>query len=301
MNNVKKVNNDLQLIVSEEWDGITIDDLLKTKWKLSKKRIHQMRMDKAVKQNGLPVQFSTTISRGDQLVFEKIFFESDYGYTPSPQPVQILFEDAFLLIANKPNGLVTHPNTPEDSDTLANRVVQHLIMKNENAKVQHIHRLDKDTTGAVLFAKSNFVGCILDKQLEERTIKRTYTAVVHGKLKKKEGTIDAPIGRDRHHPTRRRVSNTGQSAVTHYKVIGYDSVKNLSQIICRLDTGRTHQIRVHLSSIGHPLVGDVLYGGKPLFHRQALHAMQINFTHPFTLEKIVVEAPYLDEFPFLLK
>jgi len=135
--------------------------------------------------------------------------------------------------------------------------------------------------------------------LEKRKIKRTYMAIVHGKLQKKKGTINAPIGRDRHHPTRRRISNTGQPAVTHYEVISFDAVKNLSQIVCHLDTGRTHQIRVHLSSIGHPLVGDVLYGGKPLFYRQALHAKYISVIHPLTMEKIDIEAPYLDVFPEL--
>jgi len=296
---VEKLDNHLHIIVPSEWNGITIDDLLKNRWQLAKKRIHQMRMGKVVKQNGLSVPFANKLRTGDQLVFENIFFEADYGNKPSPKPVQILFEDDFLLIANKPAHVTTHPNASADTDTLANRIVHYLAIKNESAKVQHIHRLDKDTSGAVLFAKSSFIGGILDKQLEERKIKRTYMAIVHGKLQENKGTINAPIGRDRHHPTRRRISNTGQSAVTHYEVIGFDAVKNLSQIVCRLDTGRTHQIRVHLSSIGHPLVGDVLYGGKPLFYRQALHAKYLSFIHPLTMEKIDVEAPYLDDFPEL--
>lgn len=296
---VEKLDNHLHVVVPAEWDGISIDDLLKNKWQLAKKRIHQMRVDKMVKQNGLSVPFANKLRAGDQLIFENIFFEADYGNKPSPQSVQILFEDDFLLIANKPAQLATHPNTSADTDTLANRIVHYLAVKNEPAKVQHIHRLDKDTSGAVLFAKSSFIGGILDKQLEKRKIKRTYMAIVHGKLQKKKGTINAPIGRDRHHPTRRRISNTGQPAVTHYEVIGFDTVKNLSQIICRLDTGRTHQIRVHLSSIGHPLVGDVLYGGKPLFYRQALHAKYLSVIHPLTKEKIDIEAPYLDDFPEL--
>jgi len=296
---VEKLDNHLHIIVPSEWNGITIDDLLKNRWQLAKKRIHQMRMGKVVKQNDLSVPFANKLKVGDQLVFENIFFEKDYGNKPSPKPVQILFEDDFLLIANKPAQVATHPNCSADTDTLANRIVHYLAIKNESAKVQHIHRLDKDTSGAVLFAKSSFIGGILDKQLEERKIKRTYMAIVHGKLQKNKGTINAPIGRDRHHPTRRRISNTGQSAVTHYEVIGFDAAKNLSQIVCQLDTGRTHQIRVHLSSIGHPLVGDVLYGGKPLFYRQALHAKYLSFIHPLTMEKINVEAPYLDDFPEL--
>jgi 23S rRNA pseudouridine1911/1915/1917 synthase len=131
--------------------------------------------------------------------------------------------------------------------------------------------------------------------LEKRDIKRTYLAIVQGTLPNKKGTINEPIGRDRHHATRRRVSPTGQKAVTHYEVLKADQRRKLSLVKCQLDTGRTHQIRVHFSSINHPLAGDELYGGKPIFPRQALHAVKLEFIHPFTNEKIICHAPFLDD------
>jgi 23S rRNA pseudouridine1911/1915/1917 synthase len=146
----------------------------------------------------------------------------------------------------------------------------------------------------VLFAKHSFVGAILDKMLEERKIRRTYVAITDGLIAKKKGTINAAIGRDRHHPTKRRVSPTGQSAITHYKVLDTFPNKNRTLIQCQLDTGRTHQIRVHLSNSGHPITGDILYGGKPDFSRLALHAARLEFIHPFTKENIICFAPFLD-------
>lgn len=296
-----KINNHLQLIIPDDWDGLTIEQLLKEVWQLPKKQIHLLRMDKAIRMNDRVVPFSEVLHSSDCVLIENIFNEHDYRFISTKKEVQILYEDDFLLVANKPAGMSTHPNTPDETNTLTNGIVSYLQDKNERGKVQHIHRLDKDTSGAILFAKSSFVGSILDRLLEERKIKRTYTAVVHGKFEKKTGTIQASIGRDRHHPTRRRVSKNGQDATTHYEVIAFDARYNRSQILCRLDTGRTHQIRVHMSDIGHPLIGDVLYGGEPVFHRQALHAKFLSFIHPLTLEEVQVEAPYLDDFPDLLR
>ena len=133
--------------------------------------------------------------------------------------------------------------------------------------------------------------------LRERKIKRTYIALVQGSLSQKKGTINKAIGKDRHHGSRRRISETGQTAITHFKRIKQLPNKGLTLISCTLDTGRTHQIRVHLSSIHHPLAGDVLYGGKPTFDRQALHAVKIQFTHPISKEELTVFAPPLDKQP----
>lgn len=301
MTQANKNGNDLNLYIPEQWGDLTIEDLLKDIWHLPKKAVHTLRMEKAIEVNGETVSFSFSVKAGDKLRVRNILKDEQYGYPPSSKQVQILFEDDFLLIVNKPGNMSTHPNTDDDTNTLTNAVVHHLLEKGETCKVQHIHRLDKDTTGTVLFAKSSFVGSILDHMLTERKISRTYHAIVHGKLKNATGTIKEKIGRDRHHATRRRVSPTGQDAVTHYRLLTYNAKKNMSLIACKLDTGRTHQIRVHMSYIGHPLVGDTLYGGKPLFYRQALHGRNLSFVHPLTLETIKVEAPYLDNFLDLVK
>lgn len=285
-----------EITVPTKWKEHTIDDLFRNIWKGPKKQIHELRMDKAVLVNGTLPNWNSPLAENDRIQI-KFFQEEDFGVTPSYYDISILYEDDHLLVVNKPAEMDTHPNTPDQENTLANAVAFYLQSKGEQRRVIHIHRLDRDTTGAVLFAKYSFIGAILDRMLEERLIKRSYFAIVDGIIRGKRGTINQPIGKDRHHPTRRRVSSTGQKAVTHYKVLDTFPKRNLSLVSCHLDTGRTHQIRVHLSSINHPITGDVLYGGNTNFKRQALHAVKLEFIHPFTEEIIICYAPFLDDPP----
>ncbi|EIJ82362.1 pseudouridine synthase, RluA family protein [Bacillus methanolicus MGA3] len=286
-----------EIIIPSEWAGISIDHLFRSKWKASKKQIHSLRMEKAVLLNRKQSDWSSPLRKGDLLQIKLFEPTEDYGYIPAYFDVQVLYEDEHLIIFNKPAGMDTHPNEAGQTNTLANAAAFYLQAKGEAVKIKHIHRLDRDTTGAVLFAKHSLAGSILDRMLEERLIKRTYLAITEGFFQKQSGIINLPIGRDRHHPTRRRVSATGQTAVTKYNVVHILKEDKLSIVKCQLDTGRTHQIRVHLSSIGHPLAGDVLYGGKPIFKRPALHAAKLEFTHPFTRENVVCHAPFIDEPP----
>ena len=284
------------ITIPAKWENVTAEALMREIWQAPKKTVHQMRMDKSVILNGLPLNWTIPLHTGDELSFS--LEEKEYGLIPAEMPVDILYEDAHLLIANKPSGMNTHPNDPKkEKDTLANAVAFHLQQKGEKVEVQHIHRLDRDTTGAVIFAKHALVKGILDRLLAERKIKRTYWAVVHGLVNQKRGTINKPIGRDRHHNTRRRVSPSGQEATTHFKLLDENTGKDLSLVELVLDTGRTHQIRVHMSSIGHPLAGDTLYGGKPISERQALHAKFIELPHPLTEERLRFEAPFLEKQP----
>jgi 23S rRNA pseudouridine1911/1915/1917 synthase len=286
----------LELWIPHKWNGYTIEYILKDVWGGPNKQIHQLRMENGVMINGEPANWQKKLSSDDKIQI-KFFSDQEFGVIPSYYDINILYEDDHLLVVNKPKGIDTHPNEPNETDTLANAVAFYLQSKGESRKIFHIQRLDRNTTGAILFAKHPFIGAILDRMLEERKIKRTYLALTDGILKKKHGTIDSPIGRDRHHPTKRRVSKTGQKAVTHYKLIKILQKQKISLIQCDLDTGRTHQIRVHLSSIGHPISGDTLYGGKPIFPRQALHAGKLMFIHPLTAENIVCYAPFLDRPP----
>ncbi|MFE8703144.1 RluA family pseudouridine synthase [Cytobacillus sp. FJAT-54145] len=296
MISTKKIGEWLEIIIAEQWQGLTIDELLRDRWKAPKKLIHQLRMQKEVLLNGESPNWNKGMGLGDLLQI-KCFSEKEFGVTPSYYDIDILFEDEHLIIVNKPANMDTHPNESGQTNTLANAVAFHLQAKGEQRKVKHIHRLDKDTTGAVLFAKHELAGSILDRMLEERSIRRTYAALVSGILKKKKGTVNEPIGRDRHHPTRRRVSPSGQHAVTHFSVVRTYIQDKISLVKCSLDTGRTHQIRVHLSHIGHPLLGDSLYGGESTYNRQALHAVKLEFEHPFTLEQIVCHSPFIDSPP----
>jgi 23S rRNA pseudouridine1911/1915/1917 synthase len=295
----RKIGTWQEFIIPEEWDGKTPEELFKTIWGAPKKITHQFRMEKRVMVNHVPVNWTTPLQKGEVLSIE--FYEnSGEEVIPSNLDVDILFEDDHLIVVNKPAGIDTHPNNPGQDNTLLNGVAYYLQSSGQPFWVRHIHRLDRDTTGAILFAKHPLAGALLDKMLEQRWIKRTYVAIVHGLLKREKGTIREPIGRDRHHASRRRVSPNGQDATTHFQVIKINPTEKTSIVKCWLDTGRTHQIRVHFSHIGHPLVGDVLYGGKPAYPRQALHAVKLEFIHPLTKERIHCLAPFSDH-PVIFK
>lgn len=285
----------LIVTIPAKWNQLTIEGIFKDYWKVPKKMIHEWRMSKQVTINNEHRAWNTPLHVGEHLLIP-IFDEGHHpGVPASDLGISILYEDEHLLIANKPAELETHPSSPGQIDSLLNGVAYQV--KERTGTIKHIHRLDKDTTGAVLFAKNRLAGVMLDRILEERKITRSYAALCEGIIKNNEGTIDEKIGRDRHHATRRRVSPTGQTAITRYKVLERYSNKRLSLVKCSLESGRTHQIRVHFSHIGHPLAGDTLYGGKPVFGRQALHAYKMEFIHPITEERIVCHAPFLDDPP----
>ncbi len=296
----KRLGEWFEITLPSEWDGLSIDSILRDKWEAPKKHIHLMRMEKEVKINGEFIPWQKPLSTGDKIQI-RLFQQTEFGVTPEFFDIEIVYEDDHIIVFNKPANMDTHPNSQNEVDTLANAAAYYLLTQGEFRKIKHVHRLDRDTTGAVLFAKHPLAGAILDRMLEERKIKRTYLALVHGVMKANKGTIREPIGRDRHHPTRRRVSPTGQSAITHYEVLETFPKEKFTLIQCQLATGRTHQIRVHLSFLGHPLVGDGLYGGQPIIKRQALHAAKLVIPHPFTEELISCHAlsaqePFLDKY-----
>ncbi|NCT39609.1 RluA family pseudouridine synthase [Bacillus sp. EB93] len=287
-------NQHLIIDVLQSWNGLTIEKLFRERWQAPKKLVHEWRMSKEVTVNGNSVAWSAILNEGDSISIPLLDHAENETVQAADLGISILYEDDVLLIANKPAGMDTHPSQPGEAHSLLNGVAHHLQITGQTCMIKHIHRLDKDTTGAVLFAKNRLIGSMLDRMLEEREIKRTYLALVEGNIKKNEGEIKEKIGRDRHHATRRRVSPTGQTAVTHYRVLNRDPKKNLTLVSCTLESGRTHQIRVHFSHLNHPLAGDTLYGGKKTFPRQALHARKIEFIHPISEEKMIVEAPFID-------
>ena len=226
---------------------------------------------------------------------------------PENIPLDILYEDDDLLVVNKPKGMVVHPAAGHSSGTLVNAVLYHcrgnLSGINGVLRPGIVHRIDMDTTGALVICKSDFAHQSLAEQLSVHSITRKYRAIVHGNLKEDEGTVRGAIGR---HPTDRKKmainERNGKPAVTHYRVL--ERFGNYTYIECQLETGRTHQIRVHMASIGHPLLGDAVYGQKKCpvknLQGQTLHAMVLGFIHPRTGAYMEFEAPLPEYFSNLL-
>lgn len=274
--------------IDSDWEGLTIEALFKAKWPLPKKMVHTWRMEKAVLLNNEQVSWHQPLNKGDRVSIP-FFKPGPLGADPEYPHASVLYENDHFLVANKSAGMKTHPNQPDEGSTLLNHVCYHVLMSGDTLPVRHVHRLDEGTTGAVLFAKHEAAYALLSRLLERKDIFRTYYAVVDGVVGRETGTITKAIGKDRHHPSRQRVSPSGQSAVTHYKRLAVQNGKSLLE--CRLETGRTHQIRVHLSSIGHPITGDSLYGGTPAFPNPLLHAAKLTIPELFSNESVTVFAP----------
>jgi len=240
---------------------------------------------------------------------------------PEPEPIdlipenihlEILYEDQNLLAINKPAGMVVHPSAGHSKGTLVHAVMGHVpLLEGIGGKLQPgiVHRLDKDTSGLLVVAKTLEAQTALIRQLQKHSMKRIYIALVLGDVKD-DGWVDAPVGRHPVHRTKMAVTATGKEARTHYWVL--EKLDGCTLLRCSLETGRTHQIRVHMHSLGHPLVGDPVYGGRPRgvrshaggliadFRRQALHAQQLELTHPQTGRKVTWEAPIPDDISTLL-
>ena len=226
---------------------------------------------------------------------------------PENIPLDILYEDDDLIVVNKPKGMVVHPAAGHESGTLVNALLYHcngsLSGINGVLRPGIVHRIDRDTTGVLVACKNDDAHRALAAQLETHSITRRYRAIAWGRFKEEEGTVDAPIGR---HPVDRKKMavnyKNGKHAVTHYKVL--EEFSDAAYLECRLETGRTHQIRVHLSSIGHPLLGDEVYGrrnDKYSLQGQVLHAMVLGFIHPSTHAYMEFSAPLPDYFSRLIE
>ncbi len=296
-----------EINVLESQAGIRIDKFLSEELPdLSRAYIQKLIKEELVTVNGTAVKANYKLVSGDLLVVEQpVLKEPDI--LAEEIPLEILYEDSDLLIVNKPKGMVVHPSAGHYSGTLVNALMYHckddLSGINGILRPGIVHRIDMDTTGSLLVCKNDFTHQHIAEQLKEHSIKRIYHAIVHGVIKEEEGTIDEPIGR---HPIDRKKMSinhkNGKDAITHYKVI--QRFKNYTYIQCQLETGRTHQIRVHMANIGHPLLGDTVYGPSKCpfkLQGQTLHAKTIGIIHPRTKEYIEVDAPLPEYFSALLE
>lgn len=275
---------EFNFILPENFIPQVLSDLLEKTWLVPRKQRHFLRTKKHSLVNDQIIDENQLLHAGDKvtLIFDKEDFSNLSLKFGSASLADILYEDEHLIIVNKPEGMKTHGNTA-DEIALQNHVAAAI---NQNVFV--VHRLDQATSGAVLFAKNQFVLPILGKMFEENKIHREYLALVAGHLLEETFTINQAIGQNRHEKNKRIISKNGQKAITHVQLIQNFTDKSL--VKCILDTGRTHQIRVHLSSLGHPIIGDALYGQKST-SRLMLHAESIIIPHPFTNQLLNISAP----------
>ncbi len=292
--------------ITEEMEDERIDKCISTLIdSLSRSFIQKLIKEQQVLVNDVPVKGSYRVKDGDEVVFELPEATSP-DILPENIPLDILYEDSSVIVVNKPKGMVVHPAAGHYSGTLVNALMFHcgneLSGINGVMRPGIVHRIDMNTTGSIIACKTNEAHLSIAEQLKEHSIRRKYRAICHGVLKEDEGVIDKPIGR---HPTERKKmavnERNGKHAVTHYKVL--ERFDKYTYIECVLETGRTHQIRVHMASIGHPLLGDDVYSNmKSNFNLQGqtLHAYILGFVHPVSKEYIELVAPLPDYFQKLL-
>jgi 23S rRNA pseudouridine1911/1915/1917 synthase len=269
----------------------TVKNILKNKLKMSERFIRKLKLNDKITCNSTHLKINDTVETGNIVTIDLTFEEESENIDSVNMPLDILYEDEWLIVINKPANMVVHPSVLHRTDSLANVVKYYLENKNEKIKMRFVNRLDRDTTGIVIFAKSEYIQESLAMQMQDGTLIKEYRTIVEGILEG-SGTIDKPIKRQEGSIMLRIVAEDGERAVTHYEVL--QNMKDMSWAKVILETGRTHQIRVHMKEIGHPLVGDDLYGNKSeLIDRQALHAYRMAFVHPVTSEQMefIAEIP----------
>lgn len=236
--------------------------------------------------NGSVVDKKKVLKLNDVLVLE---YEDEIDFLPENKKLDILYEDENLLIVNKPIGMLVHPDSKDKLGTLVNLVSNYYHRTNQNISVKYLHRIDMDTSGIVVFAKDILTASKIGKEIADHTFTRRYLCIASGKFDEDSGVYNYPIAENRYIANKKRVSPTGKEAITHFKVIKRLR-KKMNLCLVELKTGRTHQIRVHFSHTGHPLVGDSLYNGNTnLIKRQALHSYEVDFIHPIKNERIYVK------------
>lgn len=296
---------DLSFVVTDELEGLRLDKGIAEYYEdISRSRINGLIKDGGVRVNGSTAKASYRLEAGDKVEFTL----PDAGIPdilPEDIPLDILYEDANMLIVNKPKGMVVHPAAGHYTGTLVNALMYHcndLSGINGVLRPGIVHRIDKDTTGSLIVCKNDNAHKYVAELLKDHNIDRRYRAIVHGRLNDEEGCVDMPIGRDRRDRKKMAVDPMGKRAVTHYRVI--ERFSEYTYVECILETGRTHQIRVHMNHIGHPVLGDEVYGvRKSKFHTegQTLHAYFIGMDRPGDREHIEVVAPLPGYFEDLLK
>lgn len=291
----------------QEWNKFVIEveeemklkDFLLDVMEFSTRSVSKMKREKLLFVNGEFQKPSITIKKGD--IIEIPIDEEMSDFLSQDLGVELLYEDFDILLMNKPAFMVVHPTKSHFDGTLANHVINYIEKSKESYKIRFVNRLDMNTSGIVVLAKNAYAHHILSKDMGDNLVKKEYIAIVDGVMEDDEGTIDLPIMRESMESILRVVDEKGQRSITHYRVI--ERMNNATVVGLLLETGRTHQIRVHLSSIGHGIIGDELYGkvDESLINRQALHACRISLNQPRMKNRIEIKSQLPDDMKLLIE
>lgn len=272
-----------------EDENLTLKEVLLDKLNFSVRSLSKMKRYKTVKVNGKYIKPADNINKGDLIEVE--IQEDMADFKPQNLNLEVIYDDFDIIMVNKPPFMVVHPTKSHFENTIANGITHYIMEKNEKVKVRFVNRLDMNTSGLVIVAKNPYAQFVLSSDMKDDKVEKMYIAVVKGVVKEDFGTINEPIYRPTDDSVKRIVHEDGQPSVTHYEVV--KRLKDATVLKLRLETGRTHQIRVHLNHIGHGIIGDELYGyvDEDLIKRQALHAYSLKFQQPRTREDLEFKAP----------
>ena len=294
----------MKFIIENEEELIRLDKYLIDKLDISRSKVQEMIKQDLVLVNEKVVKNSYILKLNDAIEVIGELKKED-SVNPEKMDLNIVYEDEDVIVINKPSGLVVHPAAANYNNTLVNGLLyytKNLSSSNGEERPGIVHRIDKDTSGLMIVAKNDKAHEFLSSQLKDKSLSRVYLALVHGKINHDTGTIDAPIGRDPKDRKKMCVTDVNsKEAITHFEVL--ERYKNASLIRCKLETGRTHQIRVHLSYINHPIINDPVYGSKKKVTSfgQMLHATELSFIHPKTNEKMTFKCEAPEEFNKILE
>lgn len=280
----KKENQKYNLISYTSNEDSTLKQILLDKLNFSVRSLSKMKREETVLVNKEFKKPSTKIKIGDLI---EVKIEEDMAnFEPQDLKLEVLYDDFDIIMVNKPPFMVVHPTKSHNNNTIANGITDYIIKKDEKIKVRFVNRLDMNTSGLVIIAKNAYAHHILSKDMSDDKVRKKYITVVKGIVKDDKGTINQPIYRQTEDSIKRVVDERGQASVTHYKVL--ERLNDATVLEIKLETGRTHQIRVHMEYVGHGIIGDELYGyvDENLINRQALHAYSLDFDQPRTKEKL---------------
>ncbi len=289
----------LEYIKKEDDNYLTLRQVLNNEFHISYNLRVKLKKNKRIFVNDSNTYIDKVLNVGDVVKVFVDFEEDNSNIVATNMDLDILYEDDFLLVLNKPAGIPVHPSASHVYDTLSNGVKWYFDSKNLHRKIRIINRLDTNTSGVVIFAKNEYIHSLLSMQMQNNIFKKEYIAICDGIFENKIGIIDVPIARKENSVIERCVNSNGDKAITHYKVI--NEFKNYSELLINLETGRTHQIRVHMAYLGHPIIGDTLYGvSSDLINRQALHSYKVCFVHPLSKNNLCIIAPLPNDIKMLI-